>query len=754
MDDLAAEGSETWGYPAVVAAPPERPAPRAARLFGSARAFFGTRRHRLAGAFVFFLLATLIWLSPLVLHLRSEVLIGPSDATLSIRGYWASAQQHGDPFTFAHDYLDGAPEGVPGARAVEIAQPVQTAAVFALRPLVGFIGGFNLFLISGFVLTGFFAYALLERLGFHPLVSLFGGYVLAFNPWCFARAMAGHAAFLQLWIFVAMILCFLEMSGKRTIRWAALAGLCYGFTFQISSYFGLLGSLVFALYFLFEFARVRGWEEKLWTTTLACAGCGVTLVCLVPGIIAYLHDRAAVSQSISNGLIELQHGGAFWGAYILPAHFHPVFGPITRHFTSSLNFTSTQNFEEQALFFGYTTMLLAAAGIVLLLRRNRITTSTPARRRALTFAAVLLPFAYWSSLPRLVHPFGVPVPGLSFFMGHVTSYFRVYARFGIIVCVALIILAAPALELIIRRFRHGLVIGMALWLLVGFELLPGPIYAWAGTSQPPAYDRRPAHEPPGIVAHYPLPTDQPAATQLGAQEIYYQMFAKHPLFNLFGAGTLHTREDDIRILARYITDPNTPSILAAEHVRYVVVHDDVYREEHEPPPVISSDFRLIKRFPNVRIYVLASSVKPANLSQLLEQNAVEIALPEGLQAPSTTYDGFSSPNGQGARAFRDGAILGFDNRDPALKRLQLVVNVQSAGAPHTLELVAPTGQIVGQGTVGMGNTQITFGPFSLAAGKSVYGFHFPNAHAGSVMQLNSLIVQPVSDFSISLQDEH
>ena len=682
------------------------------------------------------------------MHLTSAVLTGPADSTLSIRSYWAVAHQHGNPFTFTHDYLDGAPEGMPWSRAVQIASPVQTAAVFALQPLFGFIGGFNVFVISGFVLTGFFGYFLLERLGFHPLVGLFGGYVLAFNPWCFQRAGAGHAAFLQAWVFVAMIPCFLEMSRTRKARWAALAGLAYGATFLISSYFGLLGSLIFALYFVFEFVRVRGWDEKLWTMTLACAACGVTFVCLLPGLLAYLRDRATLGQTISNPISEAQRLGASTASYLLPARLHPVFGPITRHFPSSTNFA------EGTLFFGYTTLFLAAAGLVLVARRNPVTTATPVRRGALVFAAILLPLAYWSSLRSVVRPWGVPIPTLSYFVSHVTTYFRVYARFGVIVGIAVVILAAPALDLIVRRLRHGIAIGVALWLLVGFELLPGPIYAWTGASNPPVYDRWLAHEPTGIVAHYPLPTDQSAAIHLGEREIYYQMFVGDPLFNLFGAGTFHSREDDIRIMSRYITDPNTPSILAAEHVRYVVVHDDVYREEKQAPPTVSAAFHLIKSFPNVRIYTLSPKIVPANLDELLQQNAVEIAIVQGLAIPSTSYgDGFAKPNAKGARAFGDGATLTFDNHDPNLKHLQLVVNAASAGGPRVLQLIAPDGSEAGRAQIGTIDTQITLGPFPLAEGKSTYTLRVPGGNGGPELQLDALLIQPVADFSIRLADE-
>ena len=41
---------------------------------------------------------------------------------------------------------------------------------------------------------------------------------------------------------------------------------------------------------------MHGWPEKLWTVTLSCAALGVTLLCLLPGLIAYKLDRQDVAS--------------------------------------------------------------------------------------------------------------------------------------------------------------------------------------------------------------------------------------------------------------------------------------------------------------------------------------------------------------------------------------------------------------------------------------------------------------------------
>jgi hypothetical protein len=54
-------------------------------------------------------------------------------------------------------------------------------------------------------------------------------------------------------------------------------------------------------------------------------------------------------------------------------------------------------------------------------------------------------------------------------------------------------------------------------------------------------------------------------------------------------------------------------------VRYVLVHDDIYREQGEEPPVAAEGFRLIRTFPGVRVLGLQEDVQPADLDASLEQ---------------------------------------------------------------------------------------------------------------------------------------
>lgn len=712
--------------------------------------WFDGRRRRLAAALAVFAVLTFLWNLPIAIDPGGTVLRGPADGTLSIRGNWITEEQGQTVFTATRDELNGAPEGLPYLNALSWAQPMQVGFLLVVHYAVGWIAAWNLFVMLGFLLTGVFGFALLDRLGFHPVTSFFGGYVLAFNPWMFERAWAGHAAFVHAWVFPALLLALLHMSRTRTLRSGLVAGAAYGLTFLFAGYSGLLATLIIGLYLLFELVRVRGLGEKAWTVTLACAAGLVCLAALAPGLVKYALDRKTVSSSIANVAAEAQRLGADAASYVLPSATHPFFGELTRRYEPS------RNFAETTLFFGYTTLVLAIVGAVLVLRRNPVALTSAMRRNALVFATLLLPIAFWASLRSVVRPFGLWIPTLSYFVTHVTTYFRVYARFGIVVALALIVLAAPALERIVRRPRWGLPVAASLCALVAFELLPGAVTGWAA-DDPPAYDRWLARQPRGIVAHYPLPTDQRAALRLGEREIYFQMFHRQPLYNVFGAGTGNTREEGIRILSRYITDPLTPGILKAEEVRYVFVHDDVYREQRQEPPVVPDAFVPVRTFPDVRVYRLAEDIAPVALDPLLEQQAASIALVQGLPAPSLSFGtGFSAPirrNGESGWRRLDGAgTLELEHDDPIMRRSQLLLRAVSDDIPRTVRVHDGDGALVAQFLVPTGVADFVIGPIRTPAGRTRLRFEAdPPAPIGAGVTIGPPTAQPLSDFSLSLR---
>ena len=264
------------------------------------------RTQRLVVAFLSFLLLTVVWFAPVIVHLRLARPLGPADWTLSIRAYWAIHEQGGTPFTFHRDYLNGSSRRDPLVSRDRDRPADPVARHLAFQPAIGFIGGFNVFLARRLRPDG-----LLRLRAPRPARDAPDRLVLrrlrpGVQPVDVRARVAGHAAFTHLWIYLALILALLRMSERRTIASAALAGLCFGGTFLLSSYFGLLGAIVVG-----DVLRVRArpgarLAGEAVDRDAGLRVLGVTLLCLLPGLIAYKLDQENVASLITRSSLELQ----------------------------------------------------------------------------------------------------------------------------------------------------------------------------------------------------------------------------------------------------------------------------------------------------------------------------------------------------------------------------------------------------------------------------------------------------------------
>ncbi len=698
--------------------------------------------------FIVFFLLTALWFHRLMLHMGSAVLSGPNDESYGIRQYWGAEYLGKNPFTEHRDTLNGAPEGLSVSSAVQIANFIIPAAIWGLHWLVGFTAAANVFLLGGFVLTGFSMYLLLVRLGLHPLAGIYGGYALAFNPWMIERAYAGHGGFMQAWVFPLLVASLLWLHRRRSVVSAVVVGLMFAVSFYESSYYGLLATLVISVFLLVDFAQQANWRERLWSFSLADVMIITALVAFIPALIAWRGDRHAVAASISNPLQDLQNLGASPQSYILPAVRHPVLGGITTHFYPD----AANKWSENTLFQGWTLIILGIVGAILVARRHPASRQTPTQRFFLVCMTFLAPAAFVFSLKRETNFFGITLPMPSYLVGELTTFWRVFARFGLLVTFALASLAALALSRWLRHHRYGAAIWVCAMALLVFEYYAGvaPIYSFSETP----YSAWIAKQPPGIVANYPMPTDSPVPLHLLALTYYQQIFNHHPQYMLFGSGYGGTREDAIRILTRYITDPVTPSILKAEHVKYILLHDDAYREQSQPPPAVPAGFHLVARIAgNVRALELDKDVVPADLPTVLSQNAASIAAVEGLQAPSVSLVGKTTPirvAGEDWRLLHDRVVVRLSNVNPAIGAVQLIIRASSPGVARTLELSDAHGVVLAKATVNTRTTQVLFGPVALDAKSPSFVL---SVEPAGPLRLAQVYPQPLANLTHSILDD-
>lgn len=701
--------------------------------------------HEVLPPLVAFCALTTLVFAPLISRLGDGVLRGATDGAQVVRYLWLLDHLDSSPFGLGRDPYVGAPEGVPITSALEIAQPVQPTALWVGSQLFGETATFNLFLLSGFVLTGLAGHLLLRRLGLHPFAAFSGAAMMTFNPWMIERALEGHSAFVHMWPLLLLLGALIAVHESRRPVAALAVGAALGLCFLTTAYTGLLGLLVGAVFLGKTFAVSRGWADKLWVVSLTAVALAAASLFVLPGAIAYLADEESANAVAQHSAEEL--GGAGLGAtlsgYVRPSAQHPLLGSLGVEPR-----LGTGN-GETVLYLGITTIALAIAGAVLFVRRRAPLDATPLRS-ALGAAMVLAPVALVLSLPPQFELAGATVPLPSKLLAETTTFYRVYARFGFIVLVALALLASAALHILLQHRRGSILAGAAVGLLA-FEFLPGLLPVWSPEKRDS--DRWLEAQPRGIVANYPMPTDQLPSLRLAYEEQFRQRLHSQPLFALLGAGTGGTREEAIRLVARYVTAPDTPGILAAERVRYVLLHDRVYREQREAPPPIPPGLRLVWANSEVRVLALEPTVLPVDLDAVLEQQAAALAAVQGLGTPTVEIEADApSTEGEGRGAIAEEASLDVRTSDARVRRIMVLVRARSRGGPRTLQLLDEAGLLLGAHTVNTTDTQIMYGPLALLGPMTRLRLRvLPTAAAGPSLSISETSAQPLADFSISLR---
>lgn len=693
---------------------------------------------------------TVVWFAPLIGSFGSKLLDQPGrgDAANYVRNAWAIQHSGSTPFTFSRDKWNGAPEGIPQTRAIAFLSPAQPLFTWVLTPALGLVGALNLFLLLGFIGTAFAAFLFLDWLGFGFLPSFFGAYVIAFNPWTLNQALAGAPAFEHGWCLILLMWSLVRLERSGTLRAAALAGLSYATCFLVAAYFGLIASAIVTAYIAVALVRERSRKATVELFKRIGVMAAVTAAPLVPALVVFAREYSTAARQLNNPVGDaLRRAVDPFASYLVPSPHHPFLGALSNASRSSEAPTA-----DKVYFFGYTTLALAAAGLVMLARSQRVGHSRA--RDALVLAAACLPIAYVSSLPRHVHVLGLAIPTTSWLVTHITSFYRVYARFGFVVGISLAVLAASALARL-ARWPRGTLLVSALTVVMVFELLPGSVSPSAADTAP-GYDRWLATQPVGIAAHYPMPTDNELALRLAGSEYHYTRFTGQPLFALFGAGIGGTREEGIRLLARYLTDRLTPRILSAEGVRYVVIHDDIYRQLHIDPPLLGAPFHRIATFGAVRIYRQTPHPDPHLIDKLLIGNAATLATLEGLPFGSVTVGpgGFNEPeryhNVFGWHWMTQNGTLQIANPYGHPAKFRLVGHVFSNGVPRTVEIQSDTGKTLTTFHVAISETGLKVQPLVLGPGVTTLNvFATPGPQNLGATRMGSIFLSPVRAVPLS-----
>ena len=550
--------------------------------------------------FLGFTLAAIVLTYPLFFKIGSHIAGFSSTDEISVWYFWwlKYAYIHNISVSFSH--LAGAPFGMD-LSVVERLYPVCIEMRKLLVIPLNEIAAWNFEILSGFILSAFFVYLTMRYLLKERIVAFFSGVIFAFCPYHFARAWQhiGLSETQWLTLFIFSILRLRENINKWNILLAFLA-LYFAFSFDLYyAYFSLIIALIFIIYILLK-ERNKSFKSVFWIMTVSLANLAILANSLMPLMGTIKKAASPSAWGFVRPFDDLFSQSVKYLSYFLPATVHPVFGKFTESFIGTEWYGDSLT--EHTLYLGWVPVVLAFVAF----RRWKRTRKTNKEYRGtredfyIGFF-VFLAFAAWLfSQPPWWNIFGFKLYMPSFFMYKILPMFRAYCRFGIVVMLAVAVLAGFGLKLILERFksRKTKIAVTALFCgLVLFEFWNWPPYKVIDLSKVPAVYYWLKDQPQvEVIAEYPLDADSP-------NELFkfFQTVHEKKIINGTTPGTYANK---VARTIRKLSEYDTAKTLKWMGVKYAIVHKQGYLdtglvEEKEELDKIAQNkgLKYVKSFP-------------------------------------------------------------------------------------------------------------------------------------------------------------
>jgi len=557
-----------------------------------------------APLFVYFLLsAFLTW--P-ILSRSGSVLFGDYGDTRGVV-WWLWAKING-LLDAPINHLIAAPFGVPSDPG--FSQPVTEWLLIILARLSNEIAAYNFFVFLAFPLTAIAAYFFLNRLLCNRIAAFFGGLVFGFSPAAMIQATGGHAS-LSFGAFIPLfLLALFHNREQRTLLSAFYVAASFALVTFTMLYFGYFAIYIAIFFVVFDISNSRSEDARaiFWNYFYA-AIFGVALILpfeyqKIYWQITWSGDGPAAAWR-PFGNLDI-YSSRPW-EFFIPSVDHPVLGIFFYDFVRTHLHGS--NIFEQTLYLGMIPVGLLLGGIVLVARERF---GVDHRTYFLFFAFGAL-WMYFLSLPPLIAIGSINVPTVSYFAYKVAPMFRGYVRFGMIVHFFVACAGAVVLVHLYRRMKRPRYYAMVAILLslLAFEYWSVPPGYALAVDQPPEVYQWLAKEPADtMVAEYPMMRWEEAAFYTYP---FWQRIHKKKLVN--GASPENAKAWAFFEKVKNLEDPQTPALLKAAGVKYVIIHKNMYAEGPIPAP--------IKRY------------YPAAVSKMVYNNGIVPSIPYSMKLLKT-----------------------------------------------------------------------------------------------------------------------
>ncbi|MDD5745694.1 MAG: DUF3108 domain-containing protein [Candidatus Omnitrophica bacterium] len=501
---------------------------------------------------------------------------------------------------------------------------------------VGEIAAYNLQIIASFFLSALAMCGLIYYFTKNFTAAFFAGFVFTLSPYHFARSW-DHLCLSNMHWMVLYILSLFNAQNEKTFRSAFLCGVSFGLIGLFSNfyyvYFMIIFTVLFAGFNIYRPVtkdRVALREVFLWGLRGA-VGAMIGGLLILPQVWPFLKKIFFSPGSAQTTGLVRSFGQLFADAarplnYILPAVYNPLLGWITKPFVGTI-FYGDNSGGEQSLYLGIVPLTLAFIGYKRWKKKKLAGTTTPEQDFVVSFFVFcFFAFIIISMSPYWGNPGGFFIPFPSYFLYKIFPMFRNYARFGVLVMLSVCVLAGGGLKDILedsadrkkRALKVALVFGLV---LLEFLNIP-PFHVTDVSTSPEVYQWLRQMPAETVIAEYPLEADE-------RPYLFYQRIHQKKMINGAIPGTYAY---EVRQKILNLERETTPGILSFLGAKYVVVHEDLYRNYEGggtlgrvPDMGRTAGYIRVKDFADVAVYEVKA--EPLDPKKVVLVQAPETILP-------------------------------------------------------------------------------------------------------------------------------
>lgn len=468
---------------------------------------------------------------------------------------------------------------------------------FLLTYFTNEVAAYNILKLISFPILALTTYFLVHYLTKERVISAVIGLVYAFSPFHIIHNMAHFTNVYWTPLVILFLLKLLKEGGYKN---GILFGLFMGLAFVDYAYYAYFIGLLIPVFIIAYLLNKDKRANILSAAFLKVSFIGFLVFCLVSLPMLYPILKGAfftANKKASDiyGLVRDFSDLFIWSAkpldYILPSKHNPFLGWLVPDFGMSP--FKGHRYTDHTLYLGYS--LIFAGGYAFYCAVRKIGQLDKDRQTVYLFFAIAIVAAILSAPPfiplgkyhidiqtrEIFADYKIYLP--QYFLYKLFPMFRVYARMGVIVLLAVCILAAFGLREILTMInsKSGKVLFLSLFLLIVFiEYAEFPPFKLTNVQVPEVYKWLASQPQKFPIVEYPLGAgDDPYTTY---EYSFYQRVHNKYLVNGAIKGTA---ADKFREGIIDISKGETIDKLLKIGVKYILIHRDKYIKGNEYVPL-------------------------------------------------------------------------------------------------------------------------------------------------------------------------